>query len=89
MSEVDGEPLPEIPQSLNIPLIMLGGQGFGVSMRIDKFPTGEKMLVLGPLALGIPLSPDSEKWLTDNLNPSGVMIVPAGAMPKGPPGGAL
>lgn len=89
MSESDGEPLADVPATLNIPLIMLGGQGFGVGMRIDRFPTGEKMLVLGPMVLGVPLSPESEKWLTDNLSGSGVLVVPASAMPNGPLGGSI
>jgi hypothetical protein len=60
------------PNTIQIPLVALQG----VQMRIDQFPTGERMLVLGPLALGVHLTEPVEKWLAENLaaKPSGIIV---------------
>lgn len=85
MSADNGQPEPEPigePGVLNIPLVSLAGCG----LRIDKFPDGNQMLVLGPVALAIPLGPPVVEWLEQNLKGSPIIVAPASAMPKSPPG---
>lgn len=63
---------------IKIPLVALTGCG----LRIDKFPDGNQMLVIGPVAFGLPLSPENVQWLNQNLTGSSVIIAPAMAIPK-------
>lgn len=68
------------PGVLNIPLVSMAGCG----LRVDTFPDGQKMLVLGPVAIGIPCGPEVIDWVDRNLVKDGspVIIAPAHAIPK-------
>ena len=84
MSNIPGlPPGNEIPQGtpqIQIPLIGLQGVG----LRIDTMPDGNRILVIGPVALGIMMDEKTSKWLNENTSAaaeSGIVIARAGAVP--------
>lgn len=70
---------PPLPEGvMQMPLVLLNN----VNLRIDALPNGEKMIVIGPLALGIPMSSENEKWLREQLSVSGIKVVGPGILPR-------
>lgn len=43
-------------------------------MRVEKMPNGDKVILVGPLALGIPLSQENLKWMEEQLKGTGIVI---------------
>jgi hypothetical protein len=62
---------------MQIPAVVISNVG----LRVDALPNGEKMLVIGPLVLALPLDVGAQKWVSDNLASSKIAIVSAGEMP--------
>jgi hypothetical protein len=61
---------PQDPNTIQIPLVMLQG----VQMRIDVMPDGNRILVFGPMALAIHLSPETNAWLNEATKSSPIVI---------------
>jgi hypothetical protein len=74
-TELGGAPA---PTEIQVPLIALNN----VMVRVDTHPSGERMLVMGPMAFAIALTPDLEKWLVDNLKGSGLVIARPDQVPN-------
>ncbi len=51
-----------------------------VHLEIREDPDGTKYIVMGPIALVLPLDAEAVTWLEDKLKTSKVQIVPAGAI---------
>lgn len=64
------------PQELMVPVVVLNQ----VQIRIDTLPDGTRMLMIGPLALALPLNDQVEAWLNENLKAaqSGIVIAKPG-----------
>lgn len=53
-----------------VPVVMLGN----CQMHVEKMPNGDKAIMIGPLALGIPLSQENIKWMEEQLKGTGIVI---------------
>lgn len=82
--EVDGDgeaparPLPveammlPLTKQLRVPLVKVET----AELRIDTMPNGHKVLLIGPVIMAVPLSPDNQRFLKEQM--SGIVIAAPG-----------
>ena len=72
-------PLVEVPvtELARVPMLAITG----AAMRVQDGPDGKKLLMIGPLVLGIPMTPESQKWLREQLSP--IVIAAPSDLPSG------
>ncbi len=61
---------------VNIPAILLND----IHLDIQEDAEGNKCLVMGPVALVLPLSPEGVEWLAREIQGKKVQVVPASAL---------
>jgi hypothetical protein len=67
------------PPVMNVPLLQLAGAG----LRVDTLPDGNRILVIGPVAMAIALTPEMEEWLKAQISQgSGLVIARPDQIPK-------
>jgi hypothetical protein len=69
-SGVPVTPVAVPPAEMQFPLVPVQG----VQLRMERAGSGERVLLIGPLVLALPLSGGSEQWLRGQLEGAGIVV---------------
>jgi hypothetical protein len=66
------KPVPPVvpPAEMQFPLVPVQG----VQLRMERAGSGERVLLIGPVVLALPLSGGSEQWLRGQLEGAGIVV---------------
>lgn len=80
--DFNGVALPQIDvpvaEMARIPVVHVAGAG----LRVQEGADGKKLLLIGPIVLGIPVSKETQQWIRDQLSP--IVVASAADMPREP-----
>jgi len=65
-----------LAETMRVPLVKIET----AELRIDTMPNGHKVLLIGPVMLALPLSPDNQRFLREQM--TGIVIATPGDLLK-------
>jgi hypothetical protein len=83
--EDEAAPVPQRPveaiqmpmgQTMRVPLVKIET----AEIRLDSMPNGNKVMLIGPVMLALPLSPENQRFLKEQM--SGIVIAAPGDLLK-------